>query len=37
LDAQNIPEGKEVGSAVAYSRLLDDMTLTFYSPMAKSG
>jgi hypothetical protein len=29
LDTQNIPDGQEVGSAVAYSRLLDDMTLTF--------
>lgn len=29
LDTRNIPDGQEVGSAVAYSRLLDDMTLTF--------
>jgi hypothetical protein len=29
LDTQNIPDGQEVGSAVAYSRLLDDTTLTF--------
>ncbi|MEP7136076.1 MAG: DUF3179 domain-containing protein, partial [Chloroflexota bacterium] len=29
LDTSNIPEGREVGSAVAYSRLLDGQTLTF--------
>jgi hypothetical protein len=29
LDARNIPEGREVGSAVAYSRLLDDQLLDF--------
>lgn len=29
LDTQDISEGQEVGSAAAYSRLLDDMTLTF--------
>jgi hypothetical protein len=29
LDTQNIPQGREVGSAVTYSRMLDDMTLTF--------
>ncbi|MEW6029670.1 MAG: DUF3179 domain-containing protein [Chloroflexota bacterium] len=29
LDARNIPEGREVGSAVAYSRILDGATLDF--------
>jgi hypothetical protein len=29
LGTKNIPDGQEVGSAVAYSRLLDDTTLTF--------
>jgi hypothetical protein len=29
LDTQDISEGQDVGSAAAYSRLLDDMTLTF--------
>lgn len=29
LDTSNIPEGREVGSAVAYGRLLNDQTLTF--------
>jgi hypothetical protein len=29
LDTRNIPEGREVGAAVAYSRLLNDRTLTF--------
>jgi hypothetical protein len=29
LDARNIPQGREVGSAVAYSRTLDDQALTF--------
>ncbi|MEW6239709.1 MAG: DUF3179 domain-containing protein [Chloroflexota bacterium] len=29
LDARNIPEGREVGSAVAYSRLLEDQVLDF--------
>ena len=29
LDTSNIPEGREVGAAVAYSRLLDDQVLDF--------
>jgi hypothetical protein len=29
LDTNNIPEGREVGAAVAYSRLLDGQPLTF--------
>ncbi len=29
LDTSSIPEGQEVGSVVAYSRLLDDSSLTF--------
>lgn len=29
LDTSNIPEGREVGSAVAYSRWLDDQKLSF--------
>jgi hypothetical protein len=29
LDADNIPAGREVGAAVAYSRVLDTQTLTF--------
>jgi len=29
LDTNNIPEGREVGSAVAYSRLLDNQELNF--------
>ncbi len=29
LDTSNIPEGREVGSAAAYSRLLDGKSLTF--------
>jgi hypothetical protein len=29
LDTDNIPAGREVGAAVAYSRVLDDQTLTF--------
>ena len=29
LDTSNIPEGREVGSAVAYSRLLDNQTFDF--------
>jgi hypothetical protein len=29
LDTRNISDGQEVGSVVAYSRLLEDMTLTF--------
>lgn len=29
LDTSNIPEGREVGSAVAYSRSLDNLTLQF--------
>lgn len=29
LDTSNIPEGRDVGAAVAYSRLLDGETLTF--------
>lgn len=29
LDTSNIPEGREVGSAVAYSRILDNQTLEF--------
>ncbi|MEW6406538.1 MAG: DUF3179 domain-containing protein [Chloroflexota bacterium] len=29
LDTNNIPEGRDVGAAVAYSRLLDNQTLTF--------
>ena len=29
LDTSSIPEGREVGAAVAYSRLLDEQTLTF--------
>jgi len=29
LDTSNIPEGREVGSAVTYSRVLDDTTLDF--------
>ncbi|MBI5963817.1 MAG: DUF3179 domain-containing protein [Chloroflexi bacterium] len=29
LDTNNIPEGRDVGAAVAYSRVLDDQALTF--------
>lgn len=29
LDTNSIPEGRDVGAAVAYSRILDDRTLTF--------
>lgn len=29
LDTSNIPEGRDVGAAVAYSRLLSEQTLTF--------
>ncbi len=29
LDTSSIPEGREVGAAVAYSRIVDDRTLTF--------
>jgi hypothetical protein len=29
LDASRIPEGREVGAAVVYSRILDERTLTF--------
>lgn len=29
LDRRNIPEGRDIGAAVAYARMLDDRELTF--------